>query len=148
MFNKPVKYLFVLLISIGFLAVRYFEKDLFYDPFLDFFKHSDYKSLQNPAFDESKIWFFLLFRYFLNALLGLLLILLLFGRKIYYKFYLGVVFLALALLIPLYAFFLYNGFDSSYMIGFYVRRFLIQPMFVIILLPAFLFFDRVNSRKN
>jgi len=42
---------------------------------------------------------------------------------------------------------LQSGFDNGYLLAFYIRRFLIHPLFVLILLPAF-YFQKKEEKLN
>jgi exosortase F-associated protein len=61
-------------VTIGFvlvvLLVRAFEDELFYDPFLNYFK-SDFNVLPLPSYDSFHLLIGLLFRYVLNTVLSL-----------------------------------------------------------------------------
>ena len=48
-----------------------FEKDLFYDPFLEFF-HGDTQNKILPEFDTLKLFLGLLLRYFMNGILTII----------------------------------------------------------------------------
>lgn len=127
----------VLVLSIfGLVLVRAFEETLFYDPFLAFFK-SDFQNSTLPIFATLPLFFGLVFRFSLNTIFSLAILycffkqtqMLLFASKLY----------MLVLLILLLAFFaIVFLFESpNYMIFFYVRRFLIQPMLLMLFFPAF-----------
>lgn len=127
------------------LLIRGFEDILFYDPLLEFFK-MDYKVTPLPEMDFFRLILNLAFRYFLNALISLSILWLVFLDK-------GVIKLSALLYIVLFIIFvLIFGIivNSSEGVGdqlvlFYVRRFLIQPLFLLILLPAFYFQKRKSS---
>src|SRR6476660_5500987 len=54
-----------------FLAcIRAFEKELFYDPFLSYFKE-EFGKLPFPSFDNFKLFLSMSARYFLNSILSL-----------------------------------------------------------------------------
>src|SRR5690554_1105264 len=124
------------------LLVRAFEESLFYDPLLEYFK-MDYKTLPLPEMDIISLWLGIAFRYSLNALLSLCIIWLVFWDK-------GIIKLSILLYIVLFIVFFIafativstsDGQDSMLLL-FYVRRFLIHPVFLLLLLPAFYFQTR------
>ncbi|MEZ4839526.1 exosortase F system-associated protein [Flavobacterium sp.] len=130
-----------LLISICILLlalIRFFETQLFYDPFIIYFK-SDYLQLPFPNYNPFKVIFHLFLRYFLNSALSLAIIYLLFKDVRLTKFALLLYtvlgfFLIIALVILL------SFFDEkSNFVLFYIRRFLIQPLFLVLFVPAFYF---------
>ena len=133
----------VLVLVVLLLLVRGFEKQLFYDPFLVYFEH-DYLDLPLPEFNSGLLFFGLLFRYFLNTVLSLAILYLLFKDKEMISF--TSVLYALLFLILILAFFVILSFFKSdeKLVLFYVRRFLIQPLFLILFVPAF-YFQKQNE---
>ena len=128
----------------GLITLRFFEEKLFYDPLLDFY-HGDFLEMPFPKLDFWLYSFNLGFRYFLNTFSSLILIWFAFENKTYIKFSL-ILFIALFLLGSLVFWIIENNITSeSYMQLFYVRRFLIQPLLVIVLLPAF-YFQQLNNK--
>ncbi|MDN3724501.1 exosortase F system-associated protein [Aequorivita sp. SDUM287046] len=143
--KRPVKLGFIL-VCVGFLvSIRAFESDLFYDPLLDFFK-MDYKFLPLPVMDQFKLFLGVAIRFLLNTFISLIIIWLVFGEKEIVKLS---VFLYVVLFIILFSFFCFLIITSEgtteHFILFYVRRFLIQPLFLLLLLPAF-YFQKYKSR--
>lgn len=65
---------------IALLLIRMFEKELFYDPFLDFF-HSDTKNKIIPEFNTFNLFLGLLCRYFMNSIFTVLIVYFFFGAK-------------------------------------------------------------------
>jgi exosortase F-associated protein len=127
------------------VLIRGFEDRLFYDPFLMYFK-TDYNNLPLPEFDVIKLFFGLFHRYFLNTMLSLAIIYILFKDIVAIKFciLLYAVFFVI-LIIALYSvIFCFD--ETNKMALFYVRRFLIQPIFLLLFLPAFYF--QLQSSKN
>lgn len=141
--NKS-KILITIFIVICFGLIRTFESQLFYDPFLDYFE-SDFKSLPFPQVDGGKLFYGLFFRYFLNTILSLILIYALFRDKEVLKFTTFLYVLFLALLLVLF-FVILNYFPNGNWLLFYVRRFIIQPIFVLLFIPAF-YYQQVNFKK-
>ena len=66
--NKQINKTIQLIFLVGlFIIIRAFENQLFYDPFLDYFKRelpSNY-----PNHEHIKLYFSLFLRYFLNTIL-------------------------------------------------------------------------------
>ncbi|PVW17209.1 exosortase F system-associated membrane protein [Marixanthomonas spongiae] len=136
--GKPLTVFLLLLAVLGLVAVRFFETTLFYDPLTVFFE-TGYLSQELPAFDGFKLLGNIFIRYVLNTVLSLCVIWLLFKKTEILKLSLllyAVLFLILALA---YILLLYTYQEGNYLTLFYVRRFLIQPLFLLILLPAFYF---------
>jgi len=138
--------LFVVLV--GLLAsVRIFESQLFYDPFVDFFR-SEYTNLPLPDFNGMYLFGSLFFRYFLNTIISLAIIyvifrdfeLVKFASFLYLLFFIG-------LIITFFVVLTYFGDDNNLTI-FYIRRFIIQPIFVVLFLPAFYYQDRLTKNNS
>jgi exosortase F-associated protein len=125
------------MLFIVFLAlIRAYEDSLFYDPFLNYFK-VDYYNLPLPETDAIRLFFGLFFRYFLNTLLSLALIYVFFKDVEAVKFA-SILYLVFFIILVV-AFFLVLSFfgEANKMILFYIRRFLIQPIFLLLFIPAF-----------
>jgi len=72
---------FIILVAILLLAcIRIFESNLFYDPFIAFFK-SEFYHKQLPFFYQGKLFLNILFRYLLNSSISLVIIYFLFKEK-------------------------------------------------------------------
>jgi len=125
------------LFLVGLLAlIRAFEDQLFYDPFLDYFKN-DFANLPLPIFNSFQLFFGLLFRYTLNTFVSLGIIYVLFKDVQMVKFALVLYYFFFMLLIISFFFVIYYVKGHNNLALFYVRRFLIQPIFVILFVPAF-----------
>lgn len=148
MLNKllehKVKLLIAIFIIVCFGMIRALENKLFYDPFLVYFE-SDFKNSTFPQLDSFKLFSGLLFRYLLNTVLSLILIYTLFQEIDILKFS---VFLYAFFLIVLLGMFIViiNYFQDLSWLLFYVRRFLIQPIFVLLFIPAF-YYQKQNLKK-
>jgi exosortase F-associated protein len=125
------------------VLIRAYEDILFYDPFLNYFK-TDYFNLPLPEIEGMKLFFGLVFRYSLNAILSLGIIYILFRdlSAIKFSIFLYSVFF-IVLILFLYSL-LYFYDDPNKMTLFYVRRFLIQPIFLLLFLPAF-YYQKQND---
>ncbi|KAF2334403.1 exosortase F system-associated membrane protein [Flavobacterium daemonense] len=142
--ENKTKIFFAVCIIICFGVIRAFEKSLFYDPFLEYFE-LDFKNLPYPEVDGLKLFFGLFSRYFLNTILSLGLIYVLFRDIDILKFS---AFLYVFFLIILFAsfFVILNYFPTANWLLFYVRRFIIQPIFVLLFIPAF-YYQSQNLKK-
>lgn len=138
--------IFGVVVLVGLLIlIRFFEARLFYDPLLLFFK-VNYKTQPLPEMDVVKLHLFILLRYLLNSLLSLAILWLTFWKKEIMKIS---IYLYIVLFIPFFvAFFILianSGEGGDHLLLFYVRRFLIHPLFLLILVPAF-YFQKYKSR--
>lgn len=133
--NKSRSFLIVLLIAV-LASIRSFEESLFYDPFLNFFK-MEFAQLPLPKFDLLRLIISIAFRYFLNTTISLAIIYLIFKESDLVKFStLLYLFFFVALIITFFSIIHISGSSNNLML-FYVRRFLIQPLFLILFIPAF-----------
>lgn len=148
MLNKIIEYKFKILIAtivvLCFAAIRAFENQLFYDPFLIYFD-LDFKNLPYPQVDGFKLFLGLLFRYVLNTILSLMLIYALFRdleilkfSTFLYVFFLGILFAMFFLILEYFP-------DGNWLL-FYVRRFIIQPIFTLLFIPAFYYQQQKNKK--
>ncbi len=141
--NKLVILQLAILVGL-FALVRGFENQLFYDPFLEYFKAESINAY--PEYDAVKLYLSMIFRYFLNSVISLAILYVLFKDKDIIKFTVFLFFLFFIFLIL--CFFIYlNYFDESHrMILFYIRRFLIQPIFILLFIPGF-YFQKITNNK-
>ncbi|WP_298763341.1 exosortase F system-associated protein [uncultured Polaribacter sp.] len=141
--NKYLKILLILAAFSALVLVRAFAADLFYDPLVTYFKN-DYLYSNLPTIDIWRLITNLLFRYSINASITLLLIWLFFEKKDFLKLTAFFLITAFIVLIIPFIFLLKNEFETGYLLPFYIRRFIIHPLFLLILLPAF-YFQKLNK---
>ena len=127
---------FIGLALLGLILVRAFEGQLFYDPFLSFFK-TDYQNKPLPDLNCYLLFGNLLLRYALNTFFSLIIIRLLFNERNLMLFS-GYLFIFLFVILVIVFFGLLHFSDQpDYLILFYIRRFLFQPLFFVLFIPAF-----------
>lgn len=132
------------LFLVGLLvAVRAFENELFYDPFIAYFK-SEYNALPYPDYKVGQLFLHWVFRYVLNAGISLAILYVLFKDTSIVRFSSILFMLFLVLLLVGMFFLLFYGSENHKMTLFYVRRFLIQPLFLVVFIPAF-FYQKKTS---
>lgn len=129
------------------VLIRYFESRLFYDPLVDFFS-SDYLQDRIPVFEASELLLHVFYRFFLNSIISLAIIYVAFLDKGILRFSVYLYLILFLILFPLFMFLIFTIENQNFMALFYVRRFLIQPVFVIILLPAFYYYRLVVRQNN
>lgn len=142
--NKYLKISLVLLLFVVLAAIRTFESVLFYDPLIQFYK-GDYLLKPAPELNELKLILFTTFRYVLNAAVGLLILWIAFTSKSVIRFSLFTYTLVFLILIIPFIILLYQFNSELYFELFYVRRFLIHPLLIIILLPAFYYQKKMKG---
>ena len=141
--SRIAKYIFVSLLILGLLLIRFFEDVLFYDPYLTFFQN-DYLYVDSPRREVAKLVAFTVLRYALNTIISLAIIFLVFRDKNIVKFS-GVIYgIAFVFFMMCFMYFVINPRQEDYYLFFNVRRFLIQPLILILLLPAFYYHKLKN----
>ena len=141
--QNKVKVLLFLGLVFLLVLIRSFEDALFYDPFLDYFK-SDYTNKALPVVNHWSLFLGLTFRYFLNTVISLFIIVVVFQDFELTKFagFLYLLFFSI-LMLSFFVVLQHYG-EANKMTLFYIRRFLIQPLFLILFLPAFFYQKQVN----
>lgn len=124
---------FVLLMLL--VLVRAFEDELFYDPYLLFFKN-DYLYIDSPRREVAKLVFYTSLRFLINSILSLGIIFCFFKDKSILKFSTVIYGIAYVCFLLPFLYFVINPRQEDYYLFFNVRRFLIQPLILILLLPA------------
>ena len=144
--KKGLKYIWlVVLIALLFL-IRAFENELFYDPLIKYFQN-DYLYSSMPEVNIWKLVVDLLFRYTLNSLITLGVIYVVFQKKSFVKFSGFFLILAFVSLLAVFVFLIKGEFKDGYLLPFYIRRFLIHPLFLLVLFPAF-YYMKLNKLKK
>ena len=138
MLRYKFQILSVIFLVMSLACLRAFEQELFYDPFLSYFKEES-ANLPFPSFENFKLFLSLGFRYFLNTLISLGIIYAVFKDFGMTKFAAFLYVFFFITLISLFFGILHFSAQENPFLLFYVRRFLIQPIFVILFLPAFYF---------
>lgn len=136
--NKTLRFSVLAVLVLLLIAIRAFEHRIFYDPFLDYFKN-DYLNLPFPTYDGLALLGSMLLRYLINSAISVVIIYLVFSDASLIKLTV-VLYAVLGLLLLLVLFgLLYFSDSQSNFVLFYVRRLLIQPLFLLLFLPAFYF---------
>ncbi len=142
--NKYIKIVLALVLFLLLFVVRSYESQLFYDPLLEYFKN-DYLYKYIYDIDIWRLTVNLLYRYVLNSLISLSIIWVLFEKKSYIKFSGFFYMLAFMILIVVFVLLLRDDFESGYLLPFYIRRFIIHPLFLLLLLPAF-YYQKLSNK--
>ncbi len=131
----------VLLLAI----VRAFEDSLFYDPFSAYFKN-DYLNMAFPEYDAFPLFLGMALRYFLNSILSLAIVQILFKDWQLTRFAAVLYVAFFAILIAIFFLLIVYSDNHNNFILFYIRRFLIQPIFLLLFVPAF-YYQQLNIKK-
>lgn len=138
---KPIDVTSLLVLLVLLVSVRVFQEQLFYDPLLAFFKT---ESEVLPEYNSFKLFLGLLFRYTLNTLLSLGITYLLFKDKAILKLCICL-YIAFFIIFTLALFVIINTDDVNLLLLFYIRRFIIQPLFLILFTPAFYYQKKLRE---
>lgn len=130
------KYIIVALLVVVLALIRYFEDYLFYDPYLQFFEN-DYLYIDSPRRETFKLTVFTTLRYVLNSVVSLGILYVIFRSKSVIKFAVIIYAISYLFLLAAFLYFVINPRQEDYYLFFNIRRFLIQPLIILILLPAF-----------
>ena len=137
--SKPTKFILLFILFALLAMIRYFENELFYDPYLSFFQN-DYLYIDNPRREVFKLTAFTTLRYVLNTLISLGILFVFFRDRNIIKFSVLVYSGAYLILLILFLYFVLNPRQEDYYLFFNIRRFLIQPIILLLLLPAFYYY--------
>ncbi|MPT31259.1 MAG: exosortase F system-associated protein [Chryseobacterium sp.] len=137
-----LRWFLVLLGILGLIGIRGLEDKIFYDPFLQFFKSADQTALF-PNFIWGKLILGYLLRFALNTFFSLWIIQFLFENKEWTRQALILILLVFVIVFPIYLYCIYDKFQFGYLFSFYVRRFVIQPLTVILIIPIFYYRKKV-----
>ena len=137
--SNSTKYILLLLLFGLLVLIRVFENELFYDPYLTFFQN-DYLYIDSPRREVFKLTAFTSIRYWLNTLISLGIIYVVFKDKSIIKFSTLIYIFSFVVLILIYLYFVINPKQEQYYLFFNMRRFLIQPIILLVLLPAFYYY--------
>ena len=143
--DKKLRILIILALFFVLVLVRAFEQQLFYDPFIEYFKYN-YLYDPIPVFSGSKLLISLIFRYGLNTLVSLFIIYVAFQNKSFVMFAVKFYMIAFVILGITFFIILKGELAHGYLFAFYIRRFLIHPLFVLLLLPAF-YYKQLTTRE-
>ena len=143
LFKNKLKVAAGLFLILFLVLIRAFEDTIFYDPFLDFFK-SNYQNSHLPKLNIIKLFFSLGFRYYLTSIISLGLLRLLFNDAKIIKFSIFLYSLLGIILMVSFFFVLIKFGETNKMNLFYIRRFIIQPIFLILFIPAFYYQKKIK----
>jgi exosortase F-associated protein len=135
--------LFLILLLV---LIRAFEENIFYDPFLKYFKR-EYTHLPFPKINIFKLFFSLGMRFYLNSMISLFLLYVIFKDTQIVKFTAFMYMVLGSILMISFIFILVFFGEENKMALFYIRRFLIQPIFILLFIPAF-YYQKHPSRRR
>lgn len=141
---KNLKWLFVVLGVLGLIGVRFLENKIFYDPFINYF-HEANKDAIFPDFIWEKLIFSHLFRFFLNLFFSAMIVQFLFLKKEWAVQAIVMILLVFAATFPIYLYCISTKFEVGYLFSFYMRRFVIQPLILLLIVPLFYYRKQISN---
>lgn len=126
------------------VLIRAFEETLFYDPFLNYYK-SEYSQLSFPEINIFKLFFSLGMRFYLNSVISLFLLYVIFNDTKIVKFSILLYMILGSVLMISFIFVLTFFGEENKMTLFYIRRFIIQPIFILLFIPGFYYQKLINK---
>lgn len=133
---RILSWFLVILGVCGLMGVRILEDQIFYDPFLNYF-HEGNKNIPFPEFEWGKLIISHLFRFVLNLFFSCIIIHFLFKNKEWTVQGAVLISIIFAITFPIYIYCIYDRFDIGYLFSFYMRRFVIQPLILLLIVPLF-----------
>ncbi|NVK53092.1 MAG: exosortase F system-associated protein [Flavobacteriaceae bacterium] len=137
--RRQLKYILIIGLVLLLFLIRAYEKKLFYDPLIVYFQN-DYLYTTIPEINIWKLVVDLLFRFVLNSLITLAIIYLFFNEIKFVKFTGFFLMTSFIVLIVVFVVLLRAQFEQGYLFPFYIRRFLVHPLFLLILFPALYYY--------
>ncbi|MDC8003051.1 exosortase F system-associated protein [Aureisphaera galaxeae] len=136
--KKWVQWTVVVLLFGLLVLIRAYASDLFYDPLIVFFETTHSTDVL-PEMDIIKLLGNTSLRFLMNTAISLLILWVIFKRSDVIK--VSALLYACVFVLLMIFFWILLGSDQAggHMALFYIRRFLIQPVFVLLLIPAFYF---------
>lgn len=143
---KILSWLLVIVGVCGLVSVRMLEDQIFYDPFLSFF-HEGNKDISFPEFEWGKLIMSHIFRFFLNLFFSCVIIHFLFKNKEWTIQGAILILIIFAITFPIYLYCISDQFEMGYLFSFYMRRFVIQPLILLLIIPLF-YYRKQMMLKN
>ena len=139
-----LKWILVAMAILGLIGVRFLEDQLFYDPFQAYF-HLSNKHALFPDFNWVPLILNYLFRFGLNLVLSAAVIYLIFRNKQWTVQAIVLMLIVFAITFPIYLYCIHTEFEIGYLFSFYMRRFVIQPLILLLIIPLFYYRKHVQK---
>lgn len=143
---KILNWLLIISGICGLIGVRILEEKLFYDPFLDYF-HEANKNIEFPAFEWGRLIGGYVFRFLLNLLFSCMIIQGVFKNKQWTLQGALLMLIVFAIALPIYLYCIHDKFGIGYLFSFYMRRFVIQPLIILLIVPMFYYRKQMEGKS-
>ena len=144
---KILSWFLVITGVLGLMGVRMLEDKLFYDPFLNYF-HEAIKNVPFPPFELGKLIVGHLLRFILNLIFSCLIIHFWFKNRQWTIQGAILITIIFAITFPIYLYCISDRFEIGYLFSFYMRRFVIQPLILLLIIPMFYYRKQVDKSKE
>ncbi|MFL9834727.1 exosortase F system-associated membrane protein [Chryseobacterium terrae] len=144
---KILSWLLVLIGICGLVSVRILEDQIFYDPFLKYFHQSDHQ-LAFPDFEWGKLIISNIFRFALNLFFSCIVIHFLFKNKDWTIQGAVLILIIFVITFPIYLYCISDKFEIGHLFSFYMRRFVIQPLILLLIIPLFYYRKQLLLRDS
>ncbi len=145
--NQKARITLILLSFCILGLIRVFESKIFYDPFTAYYK-TNYFEKETPNYELLAIITNTFVRYLINSIISIFILFIAFRKKEIIRFSILFYSILFIILISIYTITLLNFSDDLKQVFFYIRRFLIQPIFILILLPAFYYQNSIQNNTK
>jgi exosortase F-associated protein len=142
--QNKTKVFYILLLFSFLVAIRACENTIFYDPLIAYFKRN-YMQTPLPKLNVIKLFFSMGFRFYLNSIISIGLLKLLFDDSKVVKFSIFLYSVFGILFMITFFFILLKFGETNKMNLFYIRRFIIQPILLILFIPAFYYQKKISN---
>lgn len=143
--NRVFSFMIITVLLVLIVCVRFFEVELFNDPLNNYF-HSNFQKHPVPTMNYLQLIAGTSLRYLLNMVISIWLLWYLYKKETYINAALWVYLFAFGILMIAFVFLLNADSNFLKMALFYVRRFLIHPILLFILVAGF-YFLRVKGER-
>ena len=143
---KILNWLLIIAGISGLIGVRALEDHIFYDPFLNFFHEAD-RNMPFPDFEWGKLIVNYLCRFILNLFFSCVVIHFWFKNRKWTVQGAVLILIIFGITFPIYLYCIYTQFEIGYLFSFYMRRFVIQPLILLLIIPMF-YYRRYTSEND
>lgn len=139
---------FIVIVGIfGLISVRMLESKIFYDPFLSYF-HIANKNAYFPDFEWFKLIVNYLLRFLFNLILSAIIVHFIFKSKQWTLQAMVLMLIVFAITFPIYLYCIHTKFEVGYLFSFYMRRFVIQPLTLLLIIPLFYYRKQMLNQSK
>ena len=142
---KNLNWLLVVFGILGLIGVRMVEDQWFYDPFINYF-HEANRNVEFPVVVWPKLIVSHLFRFLLNLIFSAIVVQFIFLNKQWTLQAIILMVLVFAITFPIYLYCIYTHFDVGMLFSFYIRRFVIQPLILLLIIPMFYYRKQIQKK--